>query len=89
MNKTNAHPFEPTLDEQERQIQDDYEWCLHDAAVRARYGGQVVVVHQRKVWGAGKNHAAAWAAARRKRGCPSRDQIAVVVVPPAAAPSKS
>ena len=45
------------------------------------FGGKVVVVHKRKIWGVGKDHAAAWVAAQRKRGCPTKDQIAVVVVP--------
>jgi hypothetical protein len=73
--------FGPYLDEREQQIQDDYEWCLRDLEVRKKYGGKVVVVYQRKIWAVGKNHTAAWAAALRKRGCPSKDQVAVVVVP--------
>lgn len=83
MSRTKEQTFPPTLNEREQQIQSDYEWCLHDGGVRQQYGGQVVVVHQRKIWGAGRSHAAAWAAARRKRGCPSKDRIAIVVVPPA------
>ncbi|HEV3262718.1 MAG TPA: hypothetical protein VG013_38135 [Gemmataceae bacterium] len=76
----------PYLDEREQQIEDDYEWCLHDPGVRQKYAGKVVVVQRRKIWGVGKNHAAAWAAALRKRGCPSKDQIAIVVVPEAGPP---
>lgn len=82
MKKTKQQDLGPYLDEREQQIDDDYEWCLHDAEVRKSYGGKVVVAYQRKIWGVGKDHAAAWAAARRKRGCPPRGYAAVVVVPP-------
>ena len=82
MKKISPSPLGPYLDEREQQMQDDYEWCLHDPEVRQAYGGRVVVAYQRKIWGAGKNHAVAWAAAQRKRGCPSRAQVAIVVVPP-------
>src|SRR5262245_22306837 len=72
----------PRLDEREQQINADYEWCLHDPEVRRRYGGRVVVAYQHRIWGAGKDHAAAWAAAAaRKRGCPPRGHAAIVVVP--------
>jgi hypothetical protein len=81
MKETPIPPLAAVLDERERRIQDDYEWCLHDPDLRAKHTGKVVVVCHRKVWGAGKNHADAWAAASRKRGCPGRDQVAFVVVP--------
>jgi hypothetical protein len=84
MKKTRQQSFLPYLDEREQQINGDYEWCLHDRDIQVKYGGKVVVVHKRKVWGVGKDHATAWAVARRKRGCPTKDQIAVVVVPHAA-----
>jgi hypothetical protein len=71
----------PRLDEREQQMNADYEWCLRDPEVRRRYGGRVVVAYQRKIWGTGKDHAAAWAAAARKRGCPPRGHAAIVVVP--------
>ena len=79
--KIGPQTFSPYLDQREQQIDDDYEWCLHDPEVQKKYGGKVVVVHKRKIWGVGKNHKAAWLAAQRKRGCPARDQIAIVVVP--------
>jgi hypothetical protein len=69
------------LDERERQIDADYAWCLTDSAVQQSHGGQVVAVHERRIWGAGKNHAAAWKAARRERGCPPHDDLVFVVVP--------
>ena len=81
MKKTIQQPLSPYLDEREQQVDADYEWCLHDVEVRKKYGGKVVVAHQRKIWGVGKNHALAWAAAQRKRGCPARDEVAIVVVP--------
>jgi hypothetical protein len=71
----------PTLDEREQQIWDDYEWCLSDSRVREKYSGKVVVVHNRKIWGVGRDHAAALLAAQRKRGCPPRERLALVVVP--------
>jgi hypothetical protein len=77
-----------SLDEREKRIQEDYEWCLHDPEVRRRYGGRVVVVQNRKVWGVGSNHGAALDAALaaadcpfRNSACPSREAIAIVVVP--------
>ncbi len=79
----NAHEpsLSPYLDERERRINEDYDWCLHDVAVRKKHGGRAVVAYQRKVWGAGKTYAAAWAAARRKPGCPPRHEFALVIVP--------
>jgi hypothetical protein len=81
MKKKEPQTLSPYLDEREQQIQDDYEWCLHDPEVRRKYGGKVVVAYKRKIWGAGKNHTAAWAAAQRKRGCPQKGYAALVVVP--------
>lgn len=70
-----------TLTEREQRIREDYEWCMHDPEMQKKYGGMVVVVHNRQVWGVGKNHAVAWKAAQRKRGCPERGYVAFVVVP--------
>ena len=70
------------LTEQEKQINDDYEWCLHDPDVRRQYGGQVVVAHQRRIWGAGRDHIAALKAAQLQPDCPPRQCCAFVVVPP-------
>jgi hypothetical protein len=81
MKKTKRPKLGPTLDERERQIQDDYEWCLDNQDVQEKYGGKIVIVHKRKIWGVGTSHALAWAAAQRKHGCPAREHIAVVVVP--------
>ena len=85
MKKTTQQDFGPYLAEKEQQVDDDYEWCLRDRQTQEKYGGKVVVVHKRKIWGVGKDHAAAWSSAQRKRGCPTKDQVAVVVVPFAAA----
>jgi hypothetical protein len=81
MKKTKRHSMGSRLNEQEQQINADYEWCLNDRKMIAKYSGMVVVVHNRTVWGAGKDHRAAWAAARRKPGCPPISDVAVVVVP--------
>jgi hypothetical protein len=81
MKKLEPQALSPYLDEREQQMNDDYEWCLHDPEVRKKYGGKVVVAYKHKIWGAGKNHLAAWTAAQRKRGCPKRGYAAIVVVP--------
>jgi len=70
------------LTEQEKQIDADYEWCLHDLQVRRQYGDQVVTVHQRRIWGAGADHLAALNAALQQPSCPPRHVLAFVVVPP-------
>ena len=67
--------------ERENRIDDDYEYCLHNEEVRREYGGQVVAVHARQIWGAGEHHQAAWRAARRKKGCPPEDELTFVPVP--------
>ncbi len=81
MKRTQEQPLSPYLDEREQQIHEDYEWCLHDPEVCRKYGGKVVVAYRRRIWGAGKNHVAAWTAAAKKRGCPPREAVALVVVP--------
>lgn len=69
------------LTEEEKKINEDYEWCLNDPEVRRKYGGQVVVAHQRRIWGAGKDHGAAWDAAIQQPDCPHPRVCAFVVVP--------
>lgn len=69
------------LTEEEKKIDEDYEWCLNDPDVQRQYGGQVVVAHQRRIWGAGKNHRAAWDAALQHPECPHPRVCAFVVVP--------
>ncbi len=86
MKKSERKPVEepqlpPYLDEREQQMSDDYEWCVNDPEIRQKYAGKVVVVQGRKIWGVGKNHVAAWAAAQRRRGCPSRQEVALVPIP--------
>ena len=71
------------LNEHEKQINDDYEWCLHDPEVRRQYGDQVVAVYQRRIWGAGANHLAALNAALQSPGCPPWPMLVIVVVPSA------
>jgi hypothetical protein len=71
------------LDEREQQIRADYEWGQQAPEVRRAHAGRVVVVHCRHIWGVGDTHADALAAARQAPGCPPRESLAVVVVPPA------
>jgi hypothetical protein len=70
------------LTEEEKKMNEDYEWCLHDPDVRRQYGGQVVAAHQRRIWGAGANHLDALDAALQEPGCPHRKCLVFVVVPP-------
>jgi len=70
------------LTEEEKKMNEDYEWCLNDPEVRRQYGGQVVAAHQRRVWGAGANHLDALDAALQEPGCPHRKCLVLVVVPP-------
>lgn len=83
MRKTSGPPqtFPPHLSEEERRKNDDYEWALHDPEVRARYAGKIVVVYRKQVLGAGKSYKVAWAAARRRRDCPEKHEVAMPVVP--------
>jgi hypothetical protein len=74
-----VHP--PYLTEEEKRIDEDYEWALHDPEVRRQYGGQVVAVYQKRVWGAGRDHGVASRSALATPGCPERRFLALVVVP--------
>jgi hypothetical protein len=60
---------------------DAWDWAENDPEVRQKYGGNVVVVHQRKVWGAGKSYRAAWEQARQQPGCPPPHELYFVMVP--------
>jgi hypothetical protein len=73
--------FSAHLTEEEQRKCADYEWALHDLAVQRKYAGKIVVVYHKKVLGAGKTYRSAWAAARRRRDCPEKDQVAMPVVP--------
>jgi hypothetical protein len=64
----------------EQQIYEDYEWCLHDPEIQRTYGGKVVAVHNRRVWGAGKTYQAAAQAAQRCPGCPPPANLARVYI---------
>ena len=60
---------------------EDYDWAMQDPQVRQEYGGLVVAVRNRKVWGAGKNYRVAWERACQTPGCPSAGDLVFVVVP--------
>jgi len=81
MKKVKHPPLSPYLDERELQINDDYEWCWHDPEMQKKYGGMVVMVHKRKIWGVGKNHLQALNAAQREPNCPPKGVSAFVVMP--------
>jgi hypothetical protein len=77
------------LDERERQIDDDYEWCLHSEEVQKAYAGKVVATYKRRIWGAGKNHGAAIRAGQRKAGCPPKENMAYVYIEGYTLPTRS
>jgi hypothetical protein len=59
-------PFPP--DDSDRMT--DYDWAQDDPNVRARFGGLVVAVRHRQVWGAGRTPQQANQDAARKSDCP-------------------
>ena len=69
------------LTDQEKQAQDDYNWCLRDPDIQKSFGGKVVVAFKHKIWGAGNSHAEAWAHACQDPSFPAKENIAIVVVP--------
>jgi hypothetical protein len=71
----------PFLDEREQRINADHDWCANDPEVRRKYAGKIVAVYNQTILGMGKTYAAAWAAAQRRRGCPPKQEVAMVVVP--------
>ncbi len=79
--KVEAGALPPYLDERERRINADHAWCAGDPEVRRKHGGKIAAVYNRKVLAVGKTYAAAWAAAQRRRGCPPKHNVAMVVVP--------
>jgi hypothetical protein len=60
----------------------DFNWAMADPEVRQLYGGQVVAVRNRKVWGAGKSYQAAYEQACLAPGCPADDLVFVIVSGP-------
>ena len=73
--------FPSHLSEDEQRKRDDYEWALHNAEVQRKYAGKIVVVFCKKILGSGSTYRAAWAAARRRRHCPEKHEVAMPVVP--------
>jgi hypothetical protein len=69
------------LTEEEKKMNEDYEWCLNDPDVRRQYRGQVVAAHQRRIWGAGRDLGAALDAALKQPDCPPKKFLVLVVVP--------
>jgi hypothetical protein len=57
-----------------------WEWVNHDPEINRLYGGLVVAVHQRKVWGVGKTDRAAREDTLKKPGCPPEDELVFVTV---------
>src|SRR5262249_61135353 len=62
----------PYLNEDELQMNDDYEWCLHDPEVQKAYGGQIVVAHKKRILAVGTNHQVAMQKPQQDPNCPPR-----------------
>jgi hypothetical protein len=58
---------------------EDYDWAMNDLQVQKDYGGLVVAVRHRKVWGAGKSYRAALEQARQQSGCPPGDDLVFAI----------
>ncbi len=58
--------------------QDDYDWAWNSRELHRQYQGKVVAVHDRRIWGVGKDWQTAWEDARQKAGCPELDALAFV-----------
>lgn len=86
-NEAVGHPTEvlprviSPMTEREHRLNSDYTWAMQDPMVRTRYGGMVVVVHEKQVWGSGVDHGAALRLAQKQAGCPASEMFAFVVVP--------
>jgi hypothetical protein len=79
--KKAVETFPSRLSDEEQRKCDDYDWAVHDTEVQRKYAGKIVVVFQRKVLGAGNSFRTAWAAARRRRNCPEKHEVAMPVIP--------
>lgn len=71
----------PATDEEDNRPHDDHCWALGSEEVRSQFGGRVVAVHRRVVWGSGGNDFDALADAQTKPGCPHRLALTFVSVP--------
>ncbi len=80
-NTAESQAFPSHLSEEEQRKREDYEWALRSAEVQRKYAGKIVVVFRKKILGAGSTYRAAWAAARRRRHCPEKREVAMPVVP--------
>lgn len=70
------------MTDHERQLIEDQQWAQSDPHVQQQYAGQVVVVYQKRVVGAGRNLREALDDARAREGerCPPRESLAIAVV---------
>jgi hypothetical protein len=67
--------------ERQRQLDEDYAWWSESLEMQRRYGGQVLVVQRRTVWGEGRNLSEAWKDAQKRQGCPPQDDLTFVPIP--------
>jgi hypothetical protein len=78
---------EPATEDQLRQLR-EHDRCLRNPDILARFAGQVVAVHDERVWGHGPDHGTAidsaeanLRAAESEDGAPSPEELTYVVVP--------
>jgi hypothetical protein len=60
------------------EVADARDWALNDPEVQKKYSGYLVLVHQRKVWGAGRSYSAALKQALQQPGCPPERELVFV-----------
>ncbi len=71
----------PATDEEDNRPHNDYCWVMGSEEVRSAYGGRIVAVNHKKIWGAGETDFDALADAQAKPGCPHRLALTFVSVP--------
>lgn len=74
-------PDPPTFEEDDERVGDDYHWACFNPVVRERFGGRVVAVFRRKVWGVGADDGEAMADAQSKFDLPNEGPLMCVNVP--------
>jgi len=78
--KATYQPFVPADPELQGRRDADYAWARDNTDLQKHYCGLVVAVHNKQVWGAGRDHGVALRRARRKPGAPDRSEFAFVYV---------
>jgi hypothetical protein len=59
---------------------EDFDWACKNPDVQQRYHGLIVVVSNRRVWGAGRKYDEAWVDAQKKPDCPPINEVVFVPI---------